>query len=217
MDKWDNYFHSHYKPVKGDWSGEDLKMYMQWYSSWINYILPLLPRKKGNLLELGSAVGSTAVLLSKSGFRVTGSDISQEMVHKAEQLCKPIRFVYCDIQKGISHRGWDAIAGFEVLEHVPNLKKAVGNIYKSLKKGGIFFGSSPYPYQKNFLDPTHCNVHSPDEWKKIFKKTGFVSVKTYPMSFFPFFWRIHRLFNPVLPFYVPLPWFISTTLIVAEK
>jgi len=46
---------------------------------------------------------------------------------------------------------------------------------------------------------------------------GFRSVKLYPMSFFPFLWRVHSGLNIRLPLFLPFSHFISTCLIVAEK
>jgi SAM-dependent methyltransferase len=218
--KWDQYFHSHYQPVNASWSQKDLTKYIQWYMSWISYIeakIPLL-RKKARIFEIGSAVGAVAKILHDRGHDVTGSDISPEMVRVARALCKPIPFVVCDIQKGIvSRKPFEAVIGFEVLEHVPKIERAVGKIYQALTKGGYFIGTSPYPYPKNFQDPTHVNVKYPDEWKELFLKAGFSSVDLQPLSFLPFVWRMSPRLNIVLPFRTGLPLLVSTTLIIARR
>lgn len=211
---------SHYKPISQQWSDKDVQKYRQWYFSWLNYIEKKCPvfKKKLRIFEIGSGVGSMASLLHERGHEVTGSDISDLMVKSAALHCKPIRFVLCDIQKKIpSSTKFNVVMGFEVLEHVPNLTAALKSIYQGLDINGYFIGTTPYPYKKNFIDPTHVNVHFPSEWEGMFRKAGFREVHVYPMSFFPLIWRIHKLFNPVLPFYTPLPLFISTTLIVAKK
>jgi 2-polyprenyl-3-methyl-5-hydroxy-6-metoxy-1,4-benzoquinol methylase len=220
LSKWDKYFLSHYRPDKNDWSMQDVYKYKQWYTSWVRYFEKKCPvlQEKASIFEIGSAMGSMAQLLHERGHNVIGSDISDLMVQSANQLCKPIRFVFCDIQKGIPLKKlFDIVLALEVLEHVPKLEASIKHIYASLRRGGYFVGTSPYPYKKNFLDPTHINVKYPDEWRILFEKNGFSDVKIYPMSFFPFLWRIHRSLNIVLPFKTALPLFISTTLIIAKK
>lgn len=217
---WDRYFSSHYQPIGRSWGARDVAKYEKWYFSWINYIEKQCPilRKKSRIFEVGSAVGAVVKLLHDRGHDVTGSDISDLMVKTAGKLSAPVRFVYCDIQKGIpGKKKYDVIMGFEVLEHVANLKSALTNIRTSLTSGGYFIGTSPYPYTKNYLDRTHVNVKYPGEWKQLFLKNGFSSVRLFPMSFLPLVWRLSRYTNPVLPFFVSWPFIVSTTLIIAKK
>ena len=87
-----------------------------------------------------------------------------------------------------------------------------------LEDGGIFIGTSPYPYKKNVLaDETHNFVLHPENWKRLFLDNGFKSVETFPMSFLPSLWRINKNFNIKLPLYLPFKYFISTCLIIAKK
>lgn len=211
---------SHYHPVGEKWSKKDVVKYKRWYFSWINYIEQKCPglKQRAKIFEIGSAVGSMAQLLYERGHDVTGSDISDLMVKTANVLCHPIPFVHCDVQRSIpGTKRYDAVMGFEVLEHVQDLPVALTNIRKSLKHGGYFIGTSPYPYKKNYLDRTHVNVMYPKDWKRMFMSAGFRTVRITPMAFFPFFWRFNKYANPVLPFYIPWPFFVSTELIIAQK
>lgn len=211
---------SHYRPAGSHWSIRDVAKYSQWYFSWINYLEKLCPRlrKKANIFEIGSAVGSVAKLLHERGHVVTGSDISPLMVAAASKLCAPIPFITCDIEKPIPFKKkFDVIIAFEVLEHLHFVDKGLKNIRNSLVATGSFIGTTPYPFNKNFLDPTHVNVKYPGEWKRLLYQAGFSRVSLYPLSFLPFAWRISKYINPVLPFYVPLPFFVSTTLVIAKK
>lgn len=216
---WDTYFQSHYQPLHNEWSKNDVIRYEKWYFSWINYIERKCTvfQKRARVFEIGSAVGAVAKILYDRGHDVTGSDISPLMVRKARELCKPIPFVFCDIQKDIPVRGkFDVIMGFEVLEHVSDLESALRSIKKSLRAGGYFVGTSPYPYPKNFLDKTHVNVKYPNEWKLFFRKQGFREVAVSPMSFLPYFWRVSKYANLVIPVAISWPYFVSTTLIIAR-
>lgn len=217
--KWDRYFHTHYHPLGKAWGQRDILRYEQWYFSWINYLEKRCSvlRKKARIFEIGSAVGAVANMLAQRGHEVVGSDISPFMVKKAGELVPSVPFVLCDIQKPIPlKKKFDVIMGFEVLEHVPDLHPALANIKTSLRPGGYFIGTSPYPYPKNHLDGTHVNVKYPHEWEALFRKSGFLHVETSPMSFFPFLWRLGKYCNPVIPRYISWPFFVSTTLIVAQ-
>lgn len=217
---WNKYFMSHYHPVADTWSHEDVKKYRQWYFSWLRYIESrcIVLQQRARIFELGSGVGAMATLLHDKGHEVVGSDISSLMVKTAKELNTPVPFVLCDVEKKLPvSKKLDVIMAFEVLEHLPRLDRAMKNIFQALRKGGYFVGTSPYPYKKNFLDPTHVNVKYPQEWSKIFRKQGFSDVKVYPMSFIPYLWRINKQFNIVLPFHIGLPYFVSTTLIIAKK
>lgn len=218
--KWDEYFSNYYHPVGETWGVRDVAKYSKWYFSWINYIERhcRIFQKRLRIFEIGSAIGAVAKLLHERDHMVVGSDISRKMVAIANDVCRPVPFIRCDIQMAIpSKTKFDVIMAFEVLEHIPKLKKALQNIRASLLPGGYFIGTSPYPYSKNYLDRTHVFVANPNVWKKLFLENGFTQVKTLPMSFLPVVWRLSKMTNPVLPFYIPLPFFVSTTLIIAKK
>ncbi len=223
LNKWDTYFSKHLKPSGNEWGDKDFRNFKNWYFSWLNYIdkivkLKLLSKKKYKVFEIGSSIGSVASLLNERGFDVTGSDISRKIIKIAGNISPKIPFIYCDIKKGIpGKRKYNIIVGFEVLEHVDDSQKAVANIYNGLLSGGYFIGSSPFPFAKNYADPTHCSVRHPIDWEKIFKEKGFKKVMTKPMSFLPFLWKLNKNWNIVFPFYVPFKKVVSTTLIIARK
>jgi 2-polyprenyl-3-methyl-5-hydroxy-6-metoxy-1,4-benzoquinol methylase len=217
--KWDDYFQTYFHIRSSQWSEKDVNKYANWYWGWLKFIQKkyhiIFNGKKA--LEIGSGAGGVCDLLNRQGAEVVGSDVSRMMINNAKRLIPEVPFVYCDIQKGVDHSKYDYIIGFEVLEHVRNPKLGIVNIYKALKPGGKFIGSSPYPFAKNLADPTHVNVKYPDEWKKLFIDSGFKNVVCQPLSFPPLLWRIHRSLNIALPFYISIPGFVSTTLLVAER
>ncbi len=217
---WDDYFYSHYSPEGAEWGKKDLLKYRHWYRSWVPYIENKLHMsfKGKDALELGCGIGSFSTLLYDAGAKVVGSDIAEVMVGHASILSPEIPFITYDIMKRFPQKKlFDFILGFEVLEHIPNLDIALEHIYSLLKKDGWFIGSTPYPYKKNMIDPTHVNVHLPAFWKTNFFSHHFESVQTYPMSFLPLMWRIPFLSFSAIPMHVPLTYVVSTTLIFAQK
>ena len=218
-DNWDDYFRTEIQPLSQNWGVNDLIQYKQWYFMWlefINYKLPIFRRV--NALEVGSGIGAVVSLLRERGVSITGSDISKKMIKIAKSMIPQGDFVYCNIEKKVPNKSfYDLIFAFEVLEHLKNYQLGIKNIYTGLKKGGFFIGTSPYPYKKNFLDPTHYSVHFPEDWKNEFISQGFKNVTVSPMSFLPYIWRISKYFNIPIPIYIRNSKCVSTTLIIAKK
>jgi SAM-dependent methyltransferase len=217
---WDKYYCSHYKPIGAVWGKRDLKKYRRWYSPWITY----LESKHGfsfsdtSAVELGCGIGAFSSLLFEHGCRIMGTDIASSMVEAAGRVCPQIPFFQYNMLTSFPKKKlFDYVFAFEVLEHISNPKLGIGNIRKILKRDGWFIGSTPYPYKKNMVDPTHIHVHLPVYWNELFNQAGFKYVQTVPMSFLPFLWRIHPILHPVLSRYISFPFFVSTTLILARK
>jgi len=183
------YFRDYFKPKRKDWSTRDLIKYKNWYHSWVRHIDNFVDMRTGNgkkIFEVGSGIGAIVSIYSERGFECIRSDISTYILERAKKLNPHITFIFCDIAEGIEiNDTFDYILGFEVLEHLTRLDKVISNIHSKLRNGGYFIGSTPYPFPKNMLNPTHVSVKYPIEWKNLFEQQGFdVSIK--PMSFLPF-------------------------------
>lgn len=216
---WDYYFETCMYPSKTGWHRSNLLLYKRWYRSWLSYIDSFVPifRPGITAFEFGSGIGAAASCLRDHGVRMTGSDVSRKAVVIARRLSPAIPFVVCNMEEVPKKTsGYDRVFAFEVLEHVSNADDAVKHIKKRLKKEGYFIGTSPPPYKKNLMDKTHVNVQYPEYWKKLFEKNGFHEVSTRPLSCLPFVWRIHPVFHRILPVYIPFPFFVSTSLIIAR-
>lgn len=113
---------------------------------------------------------------------------------------------------------FDLVFAFEVLEHMNDPLGAIEIIRRLLRGGGVFCGTSPYPYSWNVrCDETHMYVLHPAGWEMLFIRGGFEDVRIYPVSIIPAMWRIHKRLNPIVPLYIPVKYFVSTSLIVARR
>ena len=96
----------------------------------------------GKFLDLGTGPGTQAIQLSNQGFEVTGSDISQTAVKKAETLSQKVNFVADDfLNSQLPENEFDFILDrgcFHVfdIEQRPNY---VAQIKRILGKNGILF------------------------------------------------------------------------------
>jgi SAM-dependent methyltransferase len=128
------------------------------------------------------------------------------------------KFIPTPLEQFSTDDKYDIIFAFEVLEHLENPNDCLNRIKSLLKPGGIFIGTSPFPFRKNVeADMTHLFVLHPLNWKRLFEIAGFQNTKVVPMSFFPVIWRVSKHLNFRLNFYIRFNHFISTALIISEN
>ena len=195
---WDNYFvniilSSGIKEVRRQW-----EKHIAFYVGLLDHINSIIPVYETNqtIFEIGSGLGGVLSLLHSHNAQITGSDVSKKAISVGRQLNSLVPYVYCNIETMIPPgRKYGMVLAFEVLEHLTKLENAIRNIQKSVRKGGYFIGTTPYPYSHTTTMRTHVNVHSPDFWRKQFRTCGFSHVRTYPMTLLPFLWRIHPKLN----------------------
>lgn len=218
---YNNYFKDHYNY---SFSNEEVVVYEKWFTAQWNFMLgkipPALENKK--ILEIGSSVGGFYNILNKHypDATYTGLELDKEAVAFCNKNYKQNSFLNLSLEDfNLDNKlVFDYIFAMEVLEHLSEPLNATKKIFSMLPEGGVFCGTTPYPYKKNVLaDSTHLSVLHPLNWLRVFNLSGFKNVQIYPMSFVPYLWRINPKLNILLPFYTNLPYFISTTLIIATK
>lgn len=214
MKRYRGYFRRHFG-VK--FNEGEIKNYRKWfYPQWKFINSKIKIGKSSRILELGSGSGGFYSFLDNPA-NYTGLELDEEAVNFSNKYFGK-RFRNVSLENFWSYPKYDYVFAFEVLEHLRDPVSAIGKIFGLLRTGGFLIGTSPYPFIKNIkADSTHIYVLHPANWRKLFLETGFRKVDIYPMSFFPFLWRLFPGFNIRIPFYVPLPGFISTTLFIARK
>lgn len=103
-------------------------------------------KKEDIILDLGCGEGYLLSLLPKTK-EIIGIDISRIVLSKARKLLrsrKDIKLMYCNAENILFRREYfDKILCSEVLEHTPNPKKVIKEIYRILKQDGILVVSIP--------------------------------------------------------------------------
>lgn len=200
-----NYFGIFFK----NYDISELDFYYKWFHGWINLLdifLPLRNNQNKKVLEVGCAIGSFAKHLNERGFKVTAVDISEFIINKAKKLQKNIEFKVADIEKvSIKNNEYDYVFAFEVLEHLNNPSKALENMRRSLKKGGVLVFSTPLPSKQILADPMHINIHKPEYWISLGKKLNFTEVYFKQVSFLPFFYKFNKMLSIGFPIKINLP------------
>jgi len=210
-----NYFKEHYKSTSSE---KDILNYQKWFYSQYRFIESKI-KPAGNILEIRSGFGGFYSFLSKTNQKnYLGLELDADATNFANFHFKSEVFLNKSLEEFESKGKFDIVYAFEVLEHLDNPMFGIEKISSLLENGGLFVGTSPYPYKKNVLaDNTHNFILHPENWKRLFLNNGFNNAEIYPMSFFPLLWRINKKLNIQLSFYIPLKYFISTCLIIGKK
>ena len=94
--------------------------------------------KDRRILEVGCGYGTFSVALAQLGAQVTGLDISKRAMKIAKEISEKLN-VKIDMIQGDAQNipcasgFFDVIISCETLEHVPNLKKALAEIFRCIR------------------------------------------------------------------------------------
>ena len=116
---------------------------------------------------------------------------------------KKKKIFYSDLTKKleITSKKYNNVLFFNILEHLPEYKLALSEIYRIIKKGGNFIGSVPFIYQIHAA-PNDYFRFSKQFFELNLKKYKFKKVKVKALGFGPFT-ASYSLLYPYLK-YLPL-------------
>ena len=111
-------------------------------------------------VDLACGTGSVSVLLAARGIRVTGVDMSEDMltaaVEKTMDMENPPLFVCQKLQELRLPRGVDlAVCALDSLDYITDpddCRKAIARVYKALNPGGIFIFDVNTPEKLRAID-----------------------------------------------------------------
>lgn len=140
------------------------------------------------VLDAGAGAGHMANRLAARGYAVVGVDQSEEFVaHATAQAVPGARFQVGDVTRLDFPAGaFEAVVAGEVLEHVAEHVRAVAELYRVLKPGGVCLVSVP-------ADPTlwddsddwagHVRRYTEAELRSLFDGRGFEVVTLFRWGF----------------------------------
>jgi len=139
------------------------------------------------ILDVGSGTGFYVKLWEKeSPIYLMGSDLTNVAVQNLTNNFKGINFRQIDITSdniGVESNSFDIVSAFDVLFHVVDdikFEKAISNIHKLLKPGGIFIYSDNFIHGKT-IRVEHQVSRSLDFNNQIMDKIGFKQELVKPM------------------------------------
>jgi ubiquinone/menaquinone biosynthesis C-methylase UbiE len=123
---------------------------MHGYQGWINkqrfklFLDIVKPKKKDKILEIGCSDGALLSVMSKFSDHCYGVDVNEAMIRKARK--KGIsRVEVMDAAKLNFPKGFfDKVYASHVIEHVPEIRKALKEVHRVLKPGGRFIILFPW-------------------------------------------------------------------------
>jgi len=154
--------------------------------AWVDSEVFYLPSvQNGKLLEIGCGAGNALKVMKSNGWDVTGLDFDQKAVNNCKEKGMNV-FLGSLMDKRFDDNTFDAIVMSHVLEHVPDPKHLVNEIYRVLKTDGVFISITPNTkslthliYKKNYLNldpPRHLNLFNIDSSFLLLKDIGFKKV-----------------------------------------
>jgi SAM-dependent methyltransferase len=143
-----------------------------------------------SLIDLGCGDGRLIYALHSRGLlrnavRVVGVDISEERIKRFKMCCPFAEGVVADVQdlRQIPDNSFDIAISNQVIEHVPDDRRMLREVYRILKPGGYFYVSTVIKkwygfwiyWNKGFrLDPTHVREYkSKEEFLSLLEDSGF--------------------------------------------
>jgi SAM-dependent methyltransferase len=136
---------------------------------------------KGRFLDLGTGPATQAIELSKLGFQVTATDISENAIARAKRMSNGIEFIVDDIHGSkLKDNSFDCIFDrgcFHVLEP-SSRQRYVNQVNRLLRAGGLLFlktfstkepsrgGGGPYRFSIDEIDSIFSDrftIHSFNE------------------------------------------------------
>jgi SAM-dependent methyltransferase len=157
---WDNLYANEASVGSLPWYNKDLDNDLKEY-------LSTMKITKGRFLDLGTGPATQAIELSKLGFQVTATDISENAITRAKRMSNSIEFIVDDIldSKLKEEDSFDYIFDrgcFHVLEP-SSRQRYVDQISRFLRDGGLLFlktfsakepsmGGGPYRFSIDQID-----------------------------------------------------------------
>jgi SAM-dependent methyltransferase len=157
---------------------------LPWYNKDLDYdlkeYLRAMNMTKGRLLDLGTGPATQAIELSKLGFQVTATDISENAITRAKRMSNSIEFIVDDILKSkLKEDSFDYIFDrgcFHVLEP-SSRQKYVNQVSRLLRNGGLLFlktfstkessrGGGPYRFSIDEIDSIFNDRFLIDSYKE---------------------------------------------------
>ena len=98
-----------------------------------------------SILDLGCGNGLSSYMLSEYGYKVIGSDISSYFLAEAAPLQNDrLKYQACDVlDLPFADGSLDVVCSNELIEHVPDARRALLEMIRTLKSGGILVIMGP--------------------------------------------------------------------------
>lgn len=206
FDKESQHWQKLYQPTGAKKFSYNNKKYRQ------QYVLEMLGRGSGKVLDLGCGTGSFFAHLEKLGYEVVGLDSSPEMVKLASAVANTLKHsqaVRGDVLNlPFENNAFSALIAVGLLEYLPDDQNFLKIIRRVLKPGGkavITLRNSLCSerrlwklYRKFGLVVNKTDYfyreHNPSHFKSLLELLGFKNIEIRFCHFYPLIWPLSRFF-----------------------
>lgn len=154
---------------------------------YLDYLIGLLDRfgvDGGRVLDVGCGYGFLLGRLSREGLEPVGLELSPHAGSKAvEHSGCPVVVASAENDLPLTSNVFDAVTLFDVVEHVRDVDRSLGELYRVLRPGGRLFmitlnrHSAARPLLGRswswYKDPTHVHMFSPADLRRLALEEGF--------------------------------------------
>jgi ubiquinone/menaquinone biosynthesis C-methylase UbiE len=157
------------------------------------------------LLDAGCGTGWFSKAAVERGAHVVSMDLGENLMLQVKRKCESERVVGSILEIPFGDNTFDYIVSSEVIEHTPDPYKAIQELYRVIKPGGILVLSTPnkiwYPalwIATTFRLRPYQGLENWTFWwtmRKYMKSAGFSVDRMVGIHLFPF---VHSIFYPLL-------------------
>ncbi len=154
--------------------------------------------KKDNILEIGSGCGDLLSYLQKQGYHAVGTDVSESGIAIAKRFFPAIKITKMSGDRlQFPNRSFDVVLSFDVLEHIPDTGKHLREVFRVLKRKGVYIFQTPNKITNRLAEFLWVTFTGKSRWPKELH----CSLQTYPglkraLSQNGFDFRFYKI-NPV--------------------
>jgi ubiquinone/menaquinone biosynthesis C-methylase UbiE len=136
-----------------------------------------LLKPNDKILEIGCGTGRVVFELSRQGYDVIGTDISQEAVAYGRKKYDDIKLQVQPAEKlEFADKTFDIVLSFDLFEHIAEVDKHVSEVYRVLRPNGLYLFQTPNKYCNAVFATlsnkslkwrrAHPSLHSPGQLRK---------------------------------------------------
>lgn len=171
------------------------KFSMYWFAR--RYFAALIRRyapvggHERRLYEMGCGLGDLLGLL-QDDFTCTGVDLIPYSIEQTKRNAPQVQAFVGDATdfSRFAAAELSVVVALHLVEHLPEPRQTLREVYARLRPGGLFFFATPHPEYalRRFKDrendaigkdKTHINCHVPQTWRKWGEEAGFQVVKQF--------------------------------------
>lgn len=160
------------------------------------------------VLDAGCGTGWFSKIAVDRGGMVTSMDLGENLLSKVAMKCNSERVVGSILEIPFPDNFFDIVISSEVIEHVPDQYKAMQELFRVLKPGGIMVLTTPNKlwYFAVWIGNTfklrpYQGLENWSGWfemKRKLSKIGFTKLQMIGIHLFPF---VSKIFYPLLDFF----------------